>query len=129
MKKLTLVTENVGVVTSTVSNAHLILDQVAMLLPTGIKLGRFSNPTFSLIETTWSSMGTVKLECHLVRNILKTFLSDKFYEEDYRGCSSFSPGAAPSGCENLVVTGAQAWFHTCFMIGSRFILRGSHWTK
>ena len=57
MKKLTLVTENVEVVTSTVSNAHLILDQVAMLSPTGIKLGKFSNPTFPLVETTWSSTG------------------------------------------------------------------------
>ena len=72
---------------------------------------------------------TVKLERHLVRGNLKTFLSDKFYEEDYRGCSSFSPGAAPSGCENLVVTGAQAWFHTRFTIGSRLALRGSHWMK
>ena len=37
MKKLTLVTENVEVVMSKVSNAHLILDQVVMLSPTGIK--------------------------------------------------------------------------------------------
>ena len=56
-KKLTLVTENVEVVTSTVSNVHLILDQVAMLSPTGIKLGMFSNPAFSLVDTTWFSMG------------------------------------------------------------------------
>ena len=37
MKKLTLVTENVEVVTLTVSYVHPIPDQVVTLLPTGIK--------------------------------------------------------------------------------------------
>ena len=42
-RKVTLVTGNAEVVTSKVSNVHLILDQVAMLLPIGIKSGLFSN--------------------------------------------------------------------------------------
>ena len=47
MRKLTLVTENVEVVTSKVSSAHRILDRVAMLLPTGIKSGS------SLVDSDW----------------------------------------------------------------------------